>query len=302
MRPSHLGEFQLIDRLKRFQGASPRVLKAIGDDAAVLALDKKRYQLFTTDMLIAGLHFSRGISLAAVGYKAMAVNVSDIAAMGGRPAFAVVSIGVPLKLPAAEIEKLYYGLKMCADAFGVGIVGGDTVRSDKLIINVALLGEVERDRLVLRSGANPGDRVFVTGPLGGSLKSGRHLWFVPRVKEARFLVEHFKPTAMIDASDGLAGDLGHILKESGAGAVIDEAKVPLNRGVTLAGALKDGEDFELVFTLPSLKAKKLIQYTKVNRSFRFFEIGEIVASPRKLFIRDVHGRKKEIEPKGFEHF
>lgn len=296
------GEFELINRLKKFQSRSFRVLKGIGDDAAVLALDKKRHQLFTTDMLVEDVHFTRKMSPIAIGHKAMACNVSDIAAMGGAPTFAVVSIGIPRGLKAGYIDKIYDGMKACAGVFGAIIVGGDTVKADKLIINIALLGVVEKKNLVLRSGARPGDSIFVSGPLGGSLASGRHLWPVPRVKEARFLVEKFKPSSMIDISDGLAGDLGHILEESKVGAVIDEANVPLNKGARIENAWRDGEDFELLFTLSASKASKLRDYARRKSSFRFFEIGRIVSIPRKLFLRDALGQRCEIEPRGYVHF
>jgi thiamine-monophosphate kinase len=297
-----LSEFQLIDQLKRFQGRSPRVIKGIGDDAAVLELDARRYQLFTTDMIVEGVHFLKGAAPRAIGHKALACNISDIAAMGGVPSFAVVSIGIPRGLSAGYVQRIYAGMSALAKKFGVSIVGGDTVKSDRLVINIALLGEVEKKHLVLRSGARPGDRIFVTGPLGGSLKSGRHLAFIPRVREARFLVKNFKPTSMLDISDGLAGDLGHILKAGNVGAVIDADRVPLNQGADFAAALADGEDFELLFSLPSEKARKLIQCGHQRSGFRFCEIGEIIGSPKKLFVRDVDGRRRMIEPKGFTHF
>lgn len=326
-----LSEFDLIDRFKKFQNLSPRVIRGIGDDAAVLALDAKRYQIFTTDMCVEDVHFTRGMPARSVGWKAMAVNVSDIAAMGGLPTFAVVSIGVPASAmdrvapeadpfpPAAKrgregaagggtrsitgepyfryIDEVYAGMHACAKKFGVSIVGGDTVKADQLVINVALLGEVEKKYLVTRDGAKPGDRVFVSGPLGNSLRSGHHLDFMPRIKAARFLVEHFKPSAMMDISDGLSGDLRHILKASGVGAVLDEGKIPRAKGAALAQALSDGEDFELLFTLSSAKARKLLECRK-----DLVEIGEIIASPRKLLFKSLDGQIKPLAAKGFIHF
>ncbi|NTV30347.1 MAG: thiamine-phosphate kinase [Candidatus Omnitrophica bacterium] len=302
-----VGEFGLIEKLKKFQRSSTRIVRGIGDDAAVLELDRRRYQLFTTDMLVEDVHFLGGVDPAALGHKAMAVNISDIAAMGGRPTFAVVSIGVPSGLSSRYIEAVYRGMRVCADRFGASIVGGDTVSADKLVINVALLGEVEKGRLVLRSGARPGDRIFVTGPLGGSLAFGRHLRFAPRLREARFLVERFRPSAMIDISDGLAGDLGHILRASGLSAWLDEERIPRRRGVTLEAALRDGEDFELLFTLSSLKAKKLLECKSVAKDFNFIDIGEIVAGhpgtrAGGLFLRDRCGIRRAVEMKGYTHF
>lgn len=298
-RTSGIGEFALIERLKRFQNLSAKVVKGIGDDAAVLPLDTKRYQLFTTDMCVEGVHFLKTMPACSVGWKAMAVNVSDIAAMGGCPRFAVVSIGVPRTRSGINVrylEGIYEGMHECARTFGVSIVGGDTVKSDKLVINVALLGDVEKKKLTLRGGAKPGDVIFVTGPLGGSLKSGRHLTFTPRVKEARWLVEHVKPTAMMDISDGLAGDLGHILKASSVGAVLDEASIPLHRGVTLAQALTDGEDFELAFTISFKSAKRLM------KNKRFFPVGVIVHAHEGFRLRRADGSQVPVQAKGFRHF
>ncbi len=318
-----MNEFDLIDGFKRFQNISRRVIKGIGDDAAVLELNATHYQLFTTDMCVEGVHFLKSTPAKKVGWKAMAVNVSDIAAMGGLPTVAVVSIGIPASVtdrvtpeagslpPAAKrgregaaggrtrsgsgeryVREIYAGMHACAKKFGVSIVGGDTVRSDKLVINVALLGEVEKENLLTRAGARPGDHIFVTGPLGGSLKSGRHLTFTPRVKEARWLLGHLKPTAMMDISDGLAGDLRHILKESGVGALIAEACIPLHKGVSLAQGLSDGEDFELLFTLPSAQAKDC----------PFPVVGVITDKKGKLMIKDKTGKDKVLTGKGFEHF
>jgi len=173
-----------------------------------------------------------------------------------------------------------------AKRFGVSIVGGDTVRSDQVVINVALLGEVEKKHLVTRSGARPGDWIFVTGTLGRSLATGKHLNFTPRLKEARFLVRNFKPSAMIDISDGLAGDLNHILKASRVGAHLWDNAVPLTRGATLAQALTDGEDFELLFTLKGSQAMRLLKWQNKRRSWFFYPIGEITADTRE----QIHAR------------
>ena len=311
----NMHEFELINKFKGFQNLTPRVVRGIGDDAAVLALDRKRYQLFTTDMCVEGVHFATGTPAHKIGWKAMAVNVSDIAAMGGRPTCAVVSLGIPSRTrhavgltghiefprrkpltgnsmcPDVFTRGLYQGLHACARKFGVSIVGGDTVASDKLVINVALLGEVEKKYLVTRAGAKKGDHIFVTGPLGGSFKSGRHLSFMPRLKEAQKIVRHYKPTAMMDISDGLAGDLRHILKASGVGALLAEACIPLYKDVTLAQGLSDGEDFELLFTAPSSMARKC----------PFPVVGVITDRKGKLMIKDRNGKEKLLTLKGFEH-
>jgi thiamine-monophosphate kinase len=298
---SHLGEFGLIETLKKFQNLLPRVVKGIGDDAAVLKVKGGRYLLFTTDMLVEDVHFTRRMSARAVGHKVLACNLSDVAAMGGEPVFAVVSLGVPGNLRARYVNDLYAGMWAVARDFGVSIVGGDTVRSEKIVVNIALLGEVEKRRLIRRQGARPGDWIFVSGLLGGSFASGRHLRFTPRVKEARFLVTHFKPSAMMDLSDGLAGDLGHILKASGVGALIEEKLIPCHRGVDVRRAITDGEDFELLFTMPAVRARKLLEYQGPEK-FRFHPIG--VVRPRREGLRMVgpDGQVAPVDIKGFRHF
>ncbi len=286
-----LGEFGLIDALKRYAPLSKRVIRGIGDDTAVLAYTKDKYQLFTTDMMAEGVHFTRRMKPQAIGYKALACNISDIAAMGGVPTFAVISIGLPKNVPVKFVEDLYKGMQAVAHEFGVSIVGGDTIKSDKIVINVALLGEVEQKNLVTRDEAQKGDWVFVTGPLGGSLKSGKHLTFTPRVDQARFLVKHYKPSAMMDISDGLAGDLNHILKASNVGVCLDETLIPRYKTVTIEQALSDGEDFELLFTLESEKAAKLLHWQENQKAFFFYPIG--------IITDDV---KQTVKAQSFTHF
>jgi thiamine-monophosphate kinase len=293
-----MNEFNFIDSLKKFQNASSRVVRGIGDDAAVLALDGRWYQLFTTDMLVEGVHFTLKMPPVAIGHKAMACSVSDIAAMGGIPTCAVVSVGIPRRVPPALVARIYQGMHSCARRFKVSLVGGDTVRAGALTINVALLGEVEKKYLVARDGARPGDMICVTGRLGGSFASGRHLTFTPRFKEARWLVQHARPTAMMDISDGLAGDLRHILKASKAGAVLDERAVPCHNGVSVLQALSDGEDFELLFTLAPARAKVLAR----SAPFAFTVVGEITAASHRLMIKDISGKARAVEAKGYTHF
>ncbi len=291
MELSQLGEFGLIDVLKKYAPVSLRVIKGIGDDTAVLPYNKDKFLLFTTDMMAEGVHFTRRMKPQAIGHKALACNISDIAAMGGLPTFAVVSLGVPRNLPVRFLENLYQGMQALAKQFDVSIVGGDTIKSDKVIINVALLGEVEKKSLVTRDGAKKGDQIFVTGALGGSFKSGGHLTFTPRVAQARFLVKNFKPSAMMDISDGLAGDLNHILKASGVGARLDEATIPRHKGVGIKEVLSDGEDFELLFTLGQAKAKALMAWQESQQSFFFYPIGKITGN-----------RGEFIKSSGYQHF
>ncbi len=291
MKISPLGEFGLINALKPFAPVSKNVIKGIGDDAAVLVYSKNEFLLFTTDMLAEGTHFTRRMLPQAIGHKALACSISDIAAMGGDPTFAVVSIGIPKGLSVNFIKDIYKGIERTAKAFKVSIVGGDTIKTDKIVINVALLGLVEKKYLTTRDGAKPGDWIFVTGPLGGSFKSGRHLNFQPRYPQARFLVENFKPSAMMDISDGLSGDLNHILKASKAGARLDLASIPCNKGASLSQALNDGEDFELLLTLPSRKAQALMDWQARTKKFYFYPIGTITSNA-----------KEKIKSQSFTHF
>jgi thiamine-monophosphate kinase len=291
MKISKLGEFGLIEVLKKYAPVSKMVIKGIGDDAAVLPYSKAEYLLLTTDMLAEDTHFTRRMSSQAIGHKALACSISDIAAMGGYPTFAVVSLGVPKDLPVRFIKDIYKGIQRTAKAFNISIVGGDTIKSEKIIINVALLGLVQKKNLITRDGARAGDIIFVTGPLGGSFKSGRHLNFTPRLAQARFLVEKFTPSAMMDISDGLAGDLNHILKASRVGASLDHACIPRHKKVTLLQALNDGEDFELLFTLSPKTASLLMDWQVKKRSFYFYPIGTITP--------DV---KEKIDAKSFTHF
>lgn len=287
----HLGEFGLIDKVKAFCPTFDGVVHSIGDDTAVLSFDRSYYQLLTTDMMVEDVHFTKAMDPALVGHKALACNISDIAAMGGLPTVAVISIGLPKHLHVTWIEKFYQGLGRLAKQFKVSVVGGDTVRSKAIVINIALLGLVEKKNLVTRSGAKSSDVIFVSGALGGSFKSGRHLNFIPCVNQARFLVNFAKPSAMMDISDGLAGDLNHLLRASKVGCKLDEALIPKHQGVSLAEAMTDGEDYQLLFTMSGSKARKLESWQMKNRKWFFYRIGQCVADKRQL-----------IKLKGFTHF
>ena len=291
MQIDKIGEFALIERLARILPKVPKGVLGIGDDTAVLPFSKDKHLLFTTDMMAQDVHFTMRMDPEGIGHKALACNISDIAAMGGKPTYAVVSIAMPAKTDVKFIEGVYKGLARTAKAFKVSIVGGDSIKADKIIINVALLGEVSKKHLVMRSGAQPGDWVFVSGPLGGSFNSGHHLSFTPCVKEAQFLIKNFKPSAMMDISDGLAGDLNHILRSSGVGVKLWPEAVPVYRGCTYEQALGDGEDYELLFTLSPKKAVKLMQWQIKKHVFMFYPIGEIIAD-----------KKQRVNVKSFTHY
>lgn len=293
-----LGEFGFIERFASQVHTGRNVVKGIGDDTAVIDTGGPDALLMTTDMLIEGAHFLRTLMTPQeIGRKALACSISDIAAMGGTPTYAVVSLGAPSNISAKLIEGIGKGINTLANEYGVSVVGGDTVRHARIVINVALLGTAPKGDVVFRKGARRGDSIFVTGALGNSFHNRKHLRFVPRVKEAHYLMKHARPTAMIDVSDGLAGDLGHILNESGTGAVIDEARIPLAKGASLEQALHDGEDFELLLTVPPGTAERL----RLSKAFTFYEIGQITPG-KGLVLLERSGKKRRIKAKGFEHF
>ena len=294
-----IGEFGLINRIKKLIRTDHSVIVGLGDDCAVLKYDKYNYQLLTCDMLVEGIDFTRKDKPFLVGRKALAISISDIASCGGLPRYALVSLGIPKSTSVDLVDKLYGGMISLAKLYKINIVGGDLSSAKSLTINVSLLGEVEKKNLLLRNGAKPGDFIFVTGELGGSIL-GKHLEFTPRLKEARFLVKNFKINSMIDISDGLAQDLGHILKESNVGALICEKLLPLsNQARDLADALYTGEDFELLFTMSRKEAGRLMH---MKRRINCRLIGEIVDRNEGLRLVDKKGRIKLLKSRGFRHF
>ncbi len=300
MKLRDLGEFNFINRISKAIKLSSQVVKGIGDDAAVLKYTKDKYLLFTTDILLEGKHFYKGSSAGLVGKKALSSNISDIAAMGGIPKFAVISIGLPGSMNLKYADELYKGIRKVADKFSVDLVGGDTVGSNKIIINIALIGEVERENLVLRSRAKEKDAIFVTGNIGGSIKL-KHLNFTPRLKEARYLVKNFKINSMIDVSDGLLADLGHILEESDKGAVIYEKTIPVSKdAIDFNLAMRDGEDFELIFTLPKKQADRLEDIWPFET--RLSRIGRICSVCKGFYLIRKNGKSEKIKSAGFTHF
>lgn len=299
-----IGEFGLIEEIKKRTLTNRSVRVGIGDDAAVLRSNRRQDILFATDMLIEDRHFRLSEASAfEIGWKALAVNISDIAAMGGRPTYAVVSLGLPKHLPVNFVREFYRGFRAVARRFDVQLVGGDTNESAKLVASVALLGETIGGRCVKRSGAKIGDIIFVTGALGGSYISRKHLRFMPRVKEAQFLARYFKPSAMMDISDGLASDIQRLTEASRVGASLNEAAIPVSRSANSAArALTDGEDFELLFTLPVRTAERLLRSATKKKSMRFYPIGRIVHRKEGITLIGSDGRRRSLLKKGFDHF
>ena len=299
-----LGEFPLIARLARRLGAAgrgPSVRAGIGDDAAVVRTPSGETLLFASDMLVEGVHVTRrAVPARWIGWKALACNVSDIAAMGGAPRWAVVSLGLPPSTPIRFVESLYDGLGACARRFNMAIVGGDTARAPQVVVDVAIMGTPGPRGPILRSGACVGDVLFVTGRLGGSLISGRHARFVPRIREAQALLARVPIHAMVDLSDGLASDLWQLARASRVTLRIDAARVPVSRAAkTLYHALMDGEDFELLFAVSRQAAARVprrIGACPVTR------LGEVRARGAHVELETTDGRIRPLIPTGFRHF
>jgi thiamine-monophosphate kinase len=301
------GEFAFIDWLRRRTPTAERTLIGPGDDAALISWANGANCIATADMLLEGSCFIlAGAGPRRVGRKAMAVNLSDIAAMAGRPIAALVSVGLPRHGGRALAEELYQGMREVADAFDTAIVGGDTNSWDgPLVVNVTVLGEATPRGVVRRNGARPGDWLMVTGPLGGSIL-GKHLDFTPRVREALQLHETAPLHAMIDISDGLAADVNHICEESGYGAVLYAETIPItdaargmNDGRTpLEHALGDGEDFELAFAVAVEDGWKLIE-TQPVAGVTLTKIGEFVVENR-LWIEE-NGMRRVLSSSGYVH-
>lgn len=253
-----LGEKPLIAQLcAQLTGADDLIIGP-GDDCAVVETGKKLI-LLKTDAVVEGVHFVKGESARKVGWKAVARVLSDFAAMGGKPKELLITLALTKDTPVRWARDLYRGMEKCLTEHGGVIVGGETTslpNGSPIMISVAGRGTVTRKQLVTRSGGKPGDNIFVTGKLGGSIK-GKHLTFTPRLIEANWLTHHFKIHSMMDLSDGLAKDLPLLAKMSGCGFHLNHKSIPRTRGCSITQALGDGEDFELLFTVPEKTAKRL---------------------------------------------
>ena len=309
-----MNEFELIARLKPNLPTNQSVVEGAGDDCAVLDLGvPDQFVLFKTDAVVEGIHFEADADARAVGHKALARCLSDIGAMGGRPTAALVTLGLPPKFDPGWVEKLYDGIGTLARRYEVAVAGGETTTTqDKTFISIALLGTVDKAHCVRRSGASTGDAIFVTGELGGSI-GGKHLEFEPRLAEGQWLARNFQIHAMIDVSDGLAGDLRHLLTANQCGAELLSDAIPISRAAKLharqessskpplLAALTDGEDFELLFTVASKDAVPLLDgWKKQFKTIRLSCIGKIVGTPG-LRLRDKQG-VREINLAGYTHF
>jgi thiamine-monophosphate kinase len=251
-----LGEEGLLHLLTgRWKNTSRDVLVGVGDDCAVLR-GEGRSLLFKTDAVVGGVHFDARTPAALIGRKALARVLSDIAAMGGVPLAALVTLGLPRDASPRRLASIYRGMEKIARDYKVALVGGETTRAKELFLSIALLGECRGVQPVLRSGARAGDLIFVTGRLGAT-QARHHLTFIPRLAEGQWLARHGVATAMMDLSDGLGADLPRLGRASGLGYEIDPAAIPRARGASLEAALNDGEDFELLFTVSPARAEWL---------------------------------------------
>jgi thiamine-monophosphate kinase len=309
-----MDEFELIRRLTGSLPTNESVIVGAGDDCAVLDMGAPdRWLLFKTDAVVEGIHFPKDTPPEKIGHKALARCLSDIAAMAGTPTAALVTIALPASFDPDFIGAIYDGINALARRHAVAIVGGETTTNpERILISLSLVGWVPRGKAVLRSGAKAGDAIFVTGQLGGSL-AAKHLEFEPRLAEARWLAEHFSLHAMLDISDGLAGDLPHILKASGVGAELLASAIPISRAARLAAkgrnspkppllaALTDGEDFELLFTVASGDAVPLLDAWKKQFPNLPLSCSGKIAAGQGIRIRDKEG-VRPLKAHGYAHF
>jgi thiamine-monophosphate kinase len=313
------GEFAFLSTLLQRLPAGPGTIVGPGQDCAVIRCGR-RPLLFTVDAVVEGVHFETGwLSPRQVGRKSLLVNASDIAAMGGRPRWCVVSLGVPLAYPTRHLVALQSGIVQAAGDVGAVVVGGNLARADRLFVSIALLGEAPR-RIVTRQGARPGDRVYVTGTLGDAalavhlLRSAQRVPAAalrrfrepsPRLQAGRLLAGAGLVSAMIDVSDGLVQDLGHICEESRVGAVIYAAGVPVSAALRASAgtgplALHGGEDYELLCTVPERNVKRL-QRARARLGCALTCIGTITAG-RSVRLVDPAGRPMALPDGGYDHF
>jgi len=308
-----MNEFELIGKLIPTLARNSSLVLGAGDDCAVLDLGiPDKLLLFKTDAVVEQVHFTTGQPADKIGRKALGRALSDIAAMAGDPVACLVTIGLPADFQEDVVLEIYKGINGIATEFNVAVAGGETTTSPRgIFISISLIGTIQRDRLIARAGALAGDAIFVSGELGGSL-SGKHFDFTPRIHEAKWLASNFQIHSMMDVSDGLAGDLRHILNAAGVGAELLGPAIPISRAAKLKtksqsaakppllAALTDGEDFELLFTVAAADAVKVLDgWKKQFPDVKLSCIGKISSQPG-LTIRDKEG-VRELRVHGYAH-
>ncbi|GAB4329304.1 MAG: thiamine-phosphate kinase [Candidatus Zixiibacteriota bacterium] len=331
---SEIGEFNLIERIRAICGTdrSPDTILGIGDDAAVIRLAEDRALVATCDIQVEDVHFRwESITPSQLGRRSMAVNLSDIASMGATPAYALTSLAIPPSLPVTRFDKIFSGMHDELEEYGAFLIGGNLAgTAEKLVIDVFMWGMIDPARLLTRSGAQEGDAIFVTGALG-SASAGldvlarygpscsdeyvdvvrAHLEPRPRVREGVAIAQSGLATSMIDVSDGLAADIGHICDSSGVGVEIDEFQIPFDavlfkiartaekdlREYTLYG----GEDYELLFTVRSTDTDAMMRLAQ-DHGFAVRCIGRVVPKDAGRTLIDPQGTRHALDPKGWDHF
>ena len=329
-----IGEFGFIESIKDNCHYSPNsLIKGIGDDCAVIGpYHDGHVFLITTDMLVEDIHFVLGkIDPETLGQKAMAVNLSDIAAMGGTPLHGFASVAVPKSMDLAIIHSIYDGMKAMCRTYGVNILGGDTSASpEKLVINVTLIGEAPENEVLYRKGAKPGDQIYVTGTLGdsaGGLKLIREEVSAPASESSILIEAHNRPVpfleagriiagsklagAMIDISDGLVSDLRHICQSSGVGARLFHSAIPLSAGLAALAHMNDldpyelalygGEDYRLLLTVPLTNFAEFESLFDREKPCRIFKVGEITEENGIGLVME-DGVEKVLKIRGYDHF
>ncbi len=333
-----LGEFGLISRFHSLlEYRSPQTVLGLGDDCAAYQPEPGLLQVLSTDCLVEGIHFTLKTHLPEIlGQKALAVNLSDIAAMGATPKLALISLAIPNHMSVDFLDRFYKGLNRISQKYKVDLAGGDTVSSLRdFFINISILGEAKKNRLFTRKGAKAGDRIFVTGTLGDSslgleiLNNPRKKWRGPISHRKTLIQKHLCPepriafsqklarsklkiTSMIDISDGLGQDLEHICIESGVGADIRETCLPASEALTkfcfinkldpLNYILSGGEDYELLFTMAPEHVKKIEALLRTT-DLPVKSIGEVTGNPRTINVIGESGISRTLQkPGGFDHF
>jgi thiamine-monophosphate kinase len=329
LKLGQVGEFGLIHRIREIVDENSQgLVLGIGDDGAVFRPAPDHLAVITTDAMVERVHFDLSYTpLESLGWKALAINISDVAAMGGIPRHGVVSLAIPETWKVEDVQSLYEGMTRCGRMYGCAIIGGDTVCSQRdAFLSVTVVGEVEENKVIRRSGSRIGDVLCVTGELGGSrtglevLRSGTDkeqfprsvqcfLEPMPRVREAGQLIQEMAVSAMIDISDGLASEIGHLCRESGLGCVIDQEEIPIHPEAVLWSqkqhmkswefALQSGEEYELLFTTTRAELEK---WQNQNRSQLTVTILGTMVSDKEGAVIQKDGEKQPLVSRGWDHF